>query len=85
MKRDLLTSFTCALLASTALGCASAAAATCASLTGLILPVSNTTITIQSIPAGTYTAPDGEVLPNLTGLLSRGRRVEAAAYIGYRL
>ena len=41
-----------------------AAAATCASLSSLALP--DTTITAaQSIPAGTYTAPDGEVFPNL--------------------
>ena len=41
-----------------------AAAATCASLAGLALP--DTTITAaQLIPAGTYTAPDGEVFTNL--------------------
>jgi hypothetical protein len=41
-----------------------AAAATCASLANLTLP--DTTITAaQSIPAGTYTAPDGSVFPNL--------------------
>jgi feruloyl esterase len=66
MRKSLLTSFTSALLATTALGCASAAAATCASLTGLTLPVANTTITTaESIPAGTYTAPNGQVFPNL--------------------
>jgi feruloyl esterase len=43
-----------------------AAAATCASLTGLGLP--ETTITAaQSIPAGTYTAPNGQVFANLPG------------------
>jgi feruloyl esterase len=42
----------------------SAAAATCASLAGLALP--DTTITAaQSVAAGTYTAPDGEVFTNL--------------------
>ena len=41
-----------------------AAAATCASLAGLGLP--DTAITAaQSIPAGNYTAPDGEVFSNL--------------------
>lgn len=41
-----------------------AAAGKCASLTSLKPP--NTTITIaQSIPEGTYTAPDGEVFPNM--------------------
>lgn len=66
MRQSLLTSFTSALLATTTLGCASAAAATCESLAGLTLPVANTTITAaQSIPAGTYTAPNGQVFPNL--------------------
>lgn len=41
-----------------------AAAASCASLAGTTVP--NTTITTaQSIPAGTYTAADGTVLPNM--------------------
>ena len=41
-----------------------AAAATCASLAGLALP--DTTITAaQSVAAGTYTAPDGEVFTDL--------------------
>src|SRR3984885_12176622 len=41
-----------------------AAAATCESLAALTLP--DTTITVaQSIPAGTYTAPDGEVFTNV--------------------
>jgi feruloyl esterase len=41
-----------------------AAAATCAGLAGLALP--DTTITAAlSVPAGTYTAPDGEVFTNL--------------------
>jgi feruloyl esterase len=41
-----------------------AAAASCANLAGLTLP--DTTITAaQLLPAGTYTAPDGEVFPNL--------------------
>jgi feruloyl esterase len=43
---------------------APAAAATCAGLARLALP--DTTITAaQSVPAGTYTAPDGEVFANL--------------------
>src|SRR6202023_3417326 len=43
---------------------APAPAATCASLAALKLP--HTTITAaQSVPAGTYTAPDGEVFANL--------------------
>jgi feruloyl esterase len=43
-----------------------AAAATCVSLAGLALP--DTTITAaQSVAAGTYTAPDGEVFTNLPG------------------
>jgi feruloyl esterase len=45
-------------------GATPAAAATCASLAGLALP--DTTITAaQSVAAGTYTAPDGEVFTNL--------------------
>jgi feruloyl esterase len=47
-------SFTSTLLATTALGCVSAAASNCASLTGLPLPVPNTTITAQDVPAGTF-------------------------------
>src|SRR5205807_1414853 len=43
---------------------ATPAAATCASLADLALP--DTTITdAQSVAAGTYTAPDGEVFTNL--------------------
>jgi feruloyl esterase len=43
------------LLATTALGGVSAAAASnCASLTGIPLPVTNTSITAQEIPAGTF-------------------------------
>jgi feruloyl esterase len=46
------------------IGVIPAAAATCASLAGLTLP--DTTITAaQPIPAGTYTAPDGEVFTNM--------------------
>jgi feruloyl esterase len=46
------------------LGTTPAAAATCASLAGLVLQ--DTTITAaQPIPAGAYTAPDGEVFSNL--------------------
>jgi feruloyl esterase len=46
------------------LGAVPAGAATCASLAGLALP--DTTITaVQSVAAGTYTAPDGEVFANL--------------------
>src|SRR5271165_7016922 len=46
------------------IGATPAAAATCASLAGLVLP--DTTITAaQSIAAGTYTAPDGEVFTDL--------------------
>src|SRR5215470_16516465 len=45
-------------------GAAPAAGATCASLALLKLP--DTTITAaQSVPAGTYTAPDGTVFANL--------------------
>jgi len=48
------------------IGATPAAAATCASLAGLVLP--DTTITAaQSVAAGTYTAPDGEVFTNLPG------------------
>jgi feruloyl esterase len=56
-----------ALLASlVGIGATSANAATCASLAGLTLP--DTAITAaQSIPAGTYTAPDGGVYTNLPG------------------
>src|SRR5215831_7268930 len=47
-----------------AIGVTPAAAATCASLAGLALP--DTTITAaEPIAAGTFTAPDGEVFPNL--------------------
>ena len=46
------------------IGATPAAAATCASLAHLALP--DTTITAaQSVAAGTYTAPDGEVFTNL--------------------
>jgi feruloyl esterase len=46
------------------IGATPAAAATCASLAALALP--DTTITAaQSVAAGTYTAPDGEVFTNL--------------------
>src|SRR5215472_16005145 len=57
--------FSAALLTSLAgVGATSAAAATCESLFGLALP--DTTITVaQSVAAGTYTAPDGEVFQNL--------------------
>jgi Tannase and feruloyl esterase len=66
MARILGSSFISTLLATTVLGCASAAAASnCGALTGILLPVANTTITAQQVPAGTYTAPDGEVFQNL--------------------
>jgi hypothetical protein len=66
MTRNLGSSFISTLLATTALGCASAGAASnCGSLPGIPLPVANTTITTQEVPAGTYTAPDGEVFQNL--------------------
>jgi feruloyl esterase len=46
------------------IGAAPAAATTCASLASLALP--HTTITVaQSVQAGTYTAPDGEVFTGL--------------------
>src|SRR5215831_16570424 len=46
------------------IGATEAAAATCASLAGLVLP--DTTITAaEPIAAGTYTAPDGNVFANL--------------------
>lgn len=46
------------------LGATPVAAATCASLASFVLP--HTTITAaQSVPAGTYTAPDGGVYNNL--------------------
>ena len=48
------------------IGAIPAAAATCASLAGLMLP--DTTITAaQSVPAGTYTAPNGQVFTDLPG------------------
>jgi feruloyl esterase len=53
-----------AALAAIALGSGASRAATCGSLTGLSL--TDTTITAaQSVPAGTYTAPDGEVFTGL--------------------
>jgi feruloyl esterase len=55
MRRNLGLSFTSTLLATSALGCVSAAAASnCASLTGIPSPVPNTTITAQEVPAGTF-------------------------------
>jgi feruloyl esterase len=55
MRRTLGFSFISMLLATTALSCVSAAAApNCASLTGITLPVSNTTLTAQEVPAGTF-------------------------------
>jgi feruloyl esterase len=57
--------FSAALLISlVGIGATPAAAATCASLSGLALP--DTTITAaEPVSAGTYTAPDGEVFTNL--------------------
>jgi hypothetical protein len=47
-----------------AVGATPATAATCASLAGLALP--DTTITtVESVAAGTYTAPDGEIFTDL--------------------
>jgi feruloyl esterase len=46
------------------IGATRAAAGTCASLAGLALP-DTTVIAAQLIPAGTYTAPDGEVFTNM--------------------
>jgi feruloyl esterase len=59
--------FFAALLASlVGIGATPAAAATCGSLAGLSLQ--DATITaVQSVAAGTYTAPDGEVFTNLPG------------------
>jgi feruloyl esterase len=55
---------TAVLTALVGIGATPAAAATCASLASLALP--DTTITAtQSVAAGTYTAPDGEVFTNL--------------------
>lgn len=66
VPRNLGFSFISTLLATTALGCATASAASnCPSLTGIPLPVANTNITAQEIPAGRFTAPDGEVFQNL--------------------
>jgi hypothetical protein len=54
-----------ALLASlVGIGATPAAAATCASLAGLTLPATMITAA-QLVPAGTYTAPDGEVFTNM--------------------
>lgn len=59
--------FSTALLTSlVGIGATPAAAATCASLATLALP--DTTITAaQSVAAGTYTAPNGQVFTNLPG------------------
>jgi feruloyl esterase len=46
------------------IGATPAAGATCASVAGLVLPDTEITAA-KSVPAGTYTAPDGEVLTNL--------------------
>src|SRR5215831_6764310 len=56
-----------ALLASlVGIDTAPATAATCMGLARLTLP--DTTITaVEAVPAGTYTAPDGEVFTNLPG------------------
>src|SRR5215472_9044624 len=52
------------LISLVGIGATPAAAATCASLSGLALP--DTTITAaEPVSAGTYTAPDGEVFTNL--------------------
>jgi feruloyl esterase len=54
-RQNSLLTFAGTLLATTALGCISAAAASnCASLTDIPLPVPNTTITAQELPAGTF-------------------------------
>lgn len=52
------------LIAPVVIAAPPAAAATCASLAGLGLPDTMFTAA-QSIPAGTYTAPDGEVFTNM--------------------
>ena len=52
------------LTALVGVGATPAAAATCASLAGLTLPATMITAA-QPIPAGTYTAPDGEVFTNM--------------------
>ena len=67
-----------ALLASlVGIGATPAAAATCASLVTLTLP--DTTITaVEAVPAGTYTAPDGEVFTNLPGFCRVAAGVGAA-------
>ncbi|HXN19030.1 MAG TPA: tannase/feruloyl esterase family alpha/beta hydrolase, partial [Candidatus Binatus sp.] len=55
---------TAAIFAFATVGADYAAAGTCESLASLELP--NTTITAaQSIPAGTYTAPNGEMFENM--------------------
>jgi feruloyl esterase len=54
------------LSALSGIGATPVAAATCASLTALTLP--DTTITAaQLVPAGTYTAPNGQVFTDLPG------------------
>ena len=53
-SRNLGLTFLGTLLATTALGCVSAAASNCASLAGISLPVLNTTITAEEMPAGTF-------------------------------
>ncbi|MBV9479878.1 MAG: tannase/feruloyl esterase family alpha/beta hydrolase [Acidobacteria bacterium] len=57
MKNAGLT-FAGVLLATTALGCISAAASNCDSLSGIPLPVPNTTITAQEVPAGSFMGQD---------------------------
>jgi feruloyl esterase len=60
MSRNLGPSFVATLLATTALGCVSAAAASnCASLATISLHVQNTTITAQEVPAGTFMGQTG--------------------------
>ncbi len=62
-------------LAFVACGASSAAAATCESLATLALP--NTTIALaQSVPAGSFTAPNGQVFQNMPAFC----RVAAAAH-----
>jgi len=51
-------------LAALLLGATQAAAAPCESLTALTLPDTEITLA-QQVPAGTFTAPNGQVLTNL--------------------
>jgi len=85
MRKSLLTSFTSALLASTALGCASAAAATCKPDRAHAARGKHDHYDCRVDPRRDIHRAERPSLSESARLLSRGGCVEAAAYIEHRL